>query len=75
MSECLGKIKQGMERREAEKVWLFFSLFCVLPSVYVCLCVREGKGRKGDGGNDFGRVQNGLMIWGVGVDWAGFRSC
>lgn len=53
----------------------FFGLFCVLPSVYVCLCVREGKGRKGDGGNDFGRGQNGLMIWGVGVDWAGFRSC
>lgn len=49
MSECLGKIKQGMERREAEKVWLFFSLFCVLPYVYVCLCVREGREGKGTG--------------------------
>lgn len=58
MSECLGKIKQGMEKRDAERVCLVFffpflsrvcSAFCL---VCVCVCVRvrersEGKGTRG----------------------------
>lgn len=56
MSECLGKIKQGMEKRDAERVCLvfffpFFSAFvppfalcvCVCVYVYVCVRVREEK--------------------------------
>lgn len=50
----------------------FFVYFYVLPSV----CVREDKGRKGDKRNGIERGQNGLMIWGLCVDWGGgFRSC
>lgn len=51
----------GGRRRRYVQVFFLSFLFCVLPSVYICICVkgREGKGRKGDKGNGFEREREG----------------
>lgn len=44
VGECLGKIRLGMERREAEKVCWFV---CFRFAVCVCVCEGAGEGSMG----------------------------